>query len=212
MSSAGDGVYGVYNGTSHISAEMLAGVVGDTDEDAAGVLGLSSGGDGVYGVASGKSGVSTSLRAGVVGDNDSLGPGVIGLSNACGVYGILTAHSSLTAISAGVTGDSSTGIGVLGMSGGADGVHGLTSKAGASAVAGIDQATGDTSHGVYGSSDNGIGGYFQGGRAPIFSSRPVHPARPPLVSTPKARSTWTRVGPSSSAGQAVEVTSAPGSS
>ncbi|HEV8063686.1 MAG TPA: hypothetical protein VGP46_02590 [Acidimicrobiales bacterium] len=36
MSSGGNGVYGVYNGTSHITAGTLAGVVGDTDEAAAG--------------------------------------------------------------------------------------------------------------------------------------------------------------------------------
>ncbi|HXY46160.1 MAG TPA: hypothetical protein VEH29_18385 [Acidimicrobiales bacterium] len=168
LSSAGDGVYGVFNGTSGISTGLHAGVVGDTDESAAGVLGLSSAGDGIYGVAFGKSGISTALHAGVVGDNGTLGPGVIGLSNVCGVYGIATARSSLAAIFAGVTGDSSSETGVLGMSSGADGVHGLTTAAGASGVAGIDQATGSTSHGLYGGSDNGIGGYFQGGRAPLL--------------------------------------------
>ena len=139
----------MFNGTSHISTGLHAGVVGDTDETGAGILGLSSGGDGVYGVAYGRSGISTGLHAGVVGDTDFLGPGVIGLSIACGVYGVVAARSSLTAIFAGVTGDSSTFMGVLGMSSGADGVHGLTNAAGHSGLAGIDQATGNTSHGVW---------------------------------------------------------------
>jgi hypothetical protein len=168
LSGGGDGVYGIFNGTSRISTGVHAGVVGDTDESGAGVLGLSSAGDGVYGVAFGKSGISTALHAGVVGDSDYLSPGVMGLSIVCGVYGVVVASSSLGPILAGVTGDSSTHVGVLGMSSGADGVHGLTDADGASGVAGLDQASGNGSHGVYGASDNGIGGYFQGGRAPLF--------------------------------------------
>ena len=167
---------------------MHAGVVGDTDESGAGVLGLSSAGDGVYGVAFGKSGISTALHAGVVGDSDYLSPGVMGLSIVCGVYGVVVASSSLGPILAGVTGDSSTHVGVSGMSSGADGVHGLTDADGASGVAGLDQASGNGSHGVYGASDNGIGGYFQRGRAPSSSFEALHPAPPALVTTPRERS------------------------
>ncbi|MGO8877810.1 MAG: hypothetical protein ACLQNG_18880 [Acidimicrobiales bacterium] len=168
LSSGGDGVYGVYNDTSRINAGVHAGVVGDTDESGAGVLGLSSAGDGVYGVAFGKSSVGIALHAGVVGDSGYLSPGVMGLSVVCGVYGVVVARSSLGPVLAGVTGDSSTYVGVLGMSSGADGVHGLTDADGASGVAGVDQASGNSSHAVYGASDNGIGGYFRGGRAPLF--------------------------------------------
>jgi hypothetical protein len=168
LSGGGNGVHGVYNDTSGISSGMLAGIVGETDESAAGVLGLSAEASGVYGIASKRSGVSTDLNGGVVGDNGGLGPGVMGLGLILGIYGLVTGPSGLNELFAGVVGDSTTDTGVLGTSSGADGVRGVTSSAGASGVTGLDQASGDASHGVYGSSENGIGGQFQGGRAPLM--------------------------------------------
>lgn len=178
LSTDGDGLYGVAFDTSGISTGLKAGVLGDTAGGGTGVMGLSSAGDGVHGVANGKSGITTGLQAGVLGDTAGLGFGVLGLSPVAGVYGVAGGTTSLAAKLAGVSGDSTAFAGVVGSSSGNDGIYGVTNAAGHSGIVGIDQGSSSTSHAVFGKSDNGIGGYFQGGLAPLFLA-PASSAGPP---------------------------------
>ena len=178
LSSDGDGVYGVALDSSGINSGLQAGVLGDTAGSGAGVLGQSSAGDGVHGIASGASGISTGLQAGVVGDASGFSLGVLGMSHTAGVFGVAAGTSSLAPKLAGVAGDSSAFAGVLGTSSGDDGIYGLTNAAGRSGIAGIDQSSDSTSHAVFGRSNNGIGGYFQGGLAPLLLA-PGGSAGPP---------------------------------
>jgi hypothetical protein len=167
-----EGVLGVSGGIPDLNAP-IGGVTGSsTLEGLCGVTGVASGGDGVYGVSVGNSGVHTGLLAGVAGDSNT-GVGVIGTTGKNGVGGVLGVAGKQSGIGAvantGVLGDTDlAGIpGVTGTSSAGDGVMGLTLGAASSGVVGIDHSTEAGSSGVSGQSTNGYGVVAQGTLAPI---------------------------------------------
>jgi hypothetical protein len=119
------------------------------------IRGVNSSGDGVQGQTSGGS------ASGVYGDNTGGGKGVFGASTTgSGVEGQSTSG-------AGVRGNSANGNGVYGFSAGAgvwgestnnDGVHG---HAVAATYAGVSVVHAANGNGVSGSSNTGLGGFFQ---------------------------------------------------
>jgi len=111
-------------------------------------------------------------------------PVVMGFTNTCtsttfiapsagtGIYGIASAVSSLLSPgeAAGVIGDSNTVQGVLGLSTIGNGVTGETSGSNQAGVFGFDGSAGDTSFGVAGVSNTGVGVFARGVIAPLYLS------------------------------------------
>jgi hypothetical protein len=172
-SPVGTGVYGRAGTTGGVNTGGLrAGVYGDGDGGAFGVIGTSvndrgvygrtNAADAVYGQRGGGSGLNPGQFAGVRGDGNSGAAGVLGTSAASeGVRGLSTSGS-------GVKGESSSGAGVLGTSAG-DGVRGVSSGGTGVAgqytgtgsgvgVGGVGKGTSVGSSGVIGSVDGGASG------------------------------------------------------
>lgn len=161
----GDLILGESNsatGTTEVSSTGATGLQGQTvTKGQSGVAGIdtgSEGGHGTYGRSvNGIGAYGTSLETGVYGSGGSIG--VYGESTfGIGVYGTPDGGGSglLGTTIAGTVGDSSTKIGVLGVSNGNDGVRGETFHDAFSGVAGIDGSTGG-GFGVAGYSTEGVG-------------------------------------------------------
>lgn len=154
-SSGSGGVGGTWQGPSGLDGPQTAGVWGDSNGFAVGVLGSSDYFPGVYGISSQADGVDgltedCSGCAGVTGIATDLGFG------AYGVYG--------------ENDNASGGQGIWGIAygngfqngAGSDGVHGVSTNTSGSGVAGVNTSSGGT--GVYGSTpdSSGYAGYFDG--------------------------------------------------
>jgi hypothetical protein len=157
--SSGGGTFGVEgtaDGTSGISTSTInAGVFGDSSIHF-GVVGFSSSGTGVHGRSSSGSGVLAQSASGVavVAQTTSGGDAVVGqnasvAADSAGVLGVDgTGLSGQTgSLSAGVRGESSSHIGV----------EGLT-KTGAAAVRGLNTSTANDTSGVFGRDGSGLSG------------------------------------------------------
>jgi len=144
-----------------------------------GILGT---GVGVFGESSDQPGVrgASVVQDGVVGSTNSAGrSGVFGFNTqtAGDTFGV--SGNANSPDGAGVNGFSDKGVGVRGASGVQDGVVGSTNIAGRSGVFGFSTQTAGATFGVSGScdspdgagihgiSDQGYGGHFRGGRAPL---------------------------------------------
>jgi hypothetical protein len=178
-SDEGTGVSG--KSTSSFGVNGMTGIgASQTPAGSAGVIGqdLATGAPfaiGVFGSSDGGTGVQggTDGGTGVLGESNT-GVGVAGGTSASGTYGVkgisVAGSGNQGTGGGGVWGDSSAGVGVLGTSSFAVGVFGETSASGQQGVAGSDTSGHDLSTGgtgVVGISQNGIGGQFQGGLAPL---------------------------------------------
>jgi hypothetical protein len=140
-----------------------AGVFGFSDSGGNGVKGFSSGNDAVVGVA------NAGFKSGVFGDNSQEhlpASGVSGRSvspQGAGVFGF----SDVGAI--GVKGFSATNDGIVGSSNAAlkSGVFGLNTELTGAAFGVSGSCDSPDGAGIHGISDQGYGGHFRGGRAPL---------------------------------------------
>jgi hypothetical protein len=142
-----------------------------------GVNGVSAGGQGINGQSQSGTGVlgSSSTGYGVVGastDSDGVhglttgggGAGVSGTGATAGVYGTGggVGVEGRSTNGYGVYAASANGAGVYGNSGGSDGVLGVSDASGHNGVSGVHSGAGIAGNGIYGQSDYGYAGWFNG--------------------------------------------------